>query len=47
LEQSYNQDHPWILWAGKANERWFGAYHDDPRFIDLAKRLNLPEYSQL
>ena len=43
LEQSYNQDHPWILWCGKANAFYFGAYHDDPRFKDLAKRLDLPE----
>ena len=43
LEQSYNQHHPWILWIGKTNALWFGAYHDDPRFKDLAKRLDLPE----
>jgi serine/threonine protein kinase/Flp pilus assembly protein TadD len=43
LEQSYNQDHPWILWCGNANTIYFVAYRDDPRFKDLAKRLDLPE----
>ena len=43
LEQSYNQDHPWILWCGKANSMYFGAYQDDPRFKDLAERLEFPE----
>jgi len=43
LEQSYQQHHPWILWCGQGNSIYYGAFHDDPRFKDLAKRLNLPE----
>jgi TolB-like protein/Flp pilus assembly protein TadD len=43
LEQSYNQRHPFILWSGIGNSKYFGAFHDDQRFKDLAQRLNLPE----
>ena len=43
LEQGYNQYHPWIVWCGEGTARYFGAFHNDPRFKDLAKRLDLPE----
>ena len=43
LEQGYNQHHPFILWCGEGTARYFGAFHNDPRFKDLAKRLDLPE----
>jgi serine/threonine-protein kinase len=44
LEEAYRQHHPFIQWIGRGNIQYFGAFHDDPRFIDLAKRLKLPEY---
>ncbi len=47
LEEAYRQHHPFIQWIGGSNNQYFGVFHDDSRFIDLAKRLNLPEYSQL
>lgn len=41
LEQAYQKRHPFIQWIGKANRLYFGAYYDDPRFKDLAQRLNI------
>jgi len=43
LEQAYQQRHPFIQWIGKCVKIYFGAFQDDPRFKDLAQRLNLPE----
>lgn len=41
LEEAYKQKHPYIQWI-KVNSS-LTSLHDDPRFIDLARRLNLPE----
>ena len=43
LEKAYEQRHPFIQWIGKGNKSYFGAFQDDPRFKDLAQRMNLPE----
>jgi tetratricopeptide (TPR) repeat protein len=41
LEVAYQQRHPYIQWlTGNSN---FKPLHDDPRFNDLAQRLNLAE----
>jgi len=39
LEKAYEQKHPYIQWI-KVNSS-LNSLHDDPRFHDLAKRLNL------
>jgi len=41
LEEGYKQRHAYMLWT-KINP-CFEILHNDPRFEDLAKRLNLPE----
>jgi hypothetical protein len=41
LEKAYEQRHPYIQWIRRTVS--FKNLHDDPRFDDLAKRLNLPE----
>jgi tetratricopeptide (TPR) repeat protein len=41
LEIAYEQRHPWIQWIKRY--RHFDALKDDPRFDDLARRLNLPD----
>lgn len=43
LEQSYKQHHPFVLWIGKGNAFYFGPFQNDPRFKDLALRMNLPK----
>ena len=41
LEKAYEQHHPYIQWIRRSVS--FGNLQDDPRFDDLANRLNLPE----
>ncbi|MFC2136671.1 helix-turn-helix domain-containing protein [Bacteroidota bacterium] len=43
LEQAYQQHHPWIQWIGAGKNQYWNAFKDDPRFKDLAQRLNLPQ----
>lgn len=42
LEQAYQQRHPFIQWI-KRNGEYFEDWYDDPRLIDLAQRMDLPE----
>jgi hypothetical protein len=42
LEQAYEYRHPFIQWF-KETEIYFGAFKEDTRYKDLARRLNLPE----
>jgi len=41
LEKAYEHGHPYIQWL--VGQKYFTHYKEDPRFIDLANRLNLPE----
>ncbi len=41
LEKAYQQNHPFIQWIRKY--RHFEALKDDPRFITLSQKLNLPD----
>ena len=41
LEKAYEHGHPYIQWL--VGQKYFTHYEEDPRFIDLANRLNLPE----
>ena len=41
LEAAYEYRHNWIPWMG-GNPN-YGPLHDDPRFGDLLRRMNLPE----
>jgi serine/threonine-protein kinase len=41
LEKAYEHGHPYIQWL--VGQTYFTHYKEDPRFIDLANRLNLPE----
>jgi serine/threonine protein kinase/Flp pilus assembly protein TadD len=45
LEEAYRQHHPFVLWI-RAMDNFYGAWYDDPRFIDLAQRMNLPGYNE-
>ena len=41
LEEAYNRKHPYILWLKRTH--YFDNYKEDPRYIDLAQRMNLPD----
>jgi hypothetical protein len=42
LEEGYTPPHhPYIPWIG--SEPLFGPLFDDPRFVDLQRRMHLPE----
>jgi len=41
LEKAYEKRHPYIQWIRR--NVYFAAFEEDPRFKDLAKRMNLPE----
>jgi serine/threonine protein kinase/tetratricopeptide (TPR) repeat protein len=41
LEKAYQQHHPWIQWIRRY--RHFEALKNEPRFITLSQRLNLPD----
>ncbi len=42
LEEAVRQHHAFILWIGTM-DNYYSDWYDDPRFIDLVRRLNLPE----
>jgi serine/threonine protein kinase len=42
LEEAVRQHHPFVLWL-KPFKNYFSILYDDPRFEDLAQRLDLPE----
>jgi serine/threonine protein kinase len=43
LEMSYEHHHPYIQWLWR--DCSFKSLHDDPRFLDLSRRLNLDDVS--
>ena len=41
LEEAYARHHPYVPWVGQ--NRLFQPLAGDPRFLDLQRRMNLPE----
>jgi tetratricopeptide (TPR) repeat protein len=41
LEQAFKRRHPYIQWM--KGQKYFELYKEDPRYIDLAKRMNLSD----
>ena len=41
LEKAYEQRHPYIQWL--RIQTYFNAYKNDPRYVSLVQRMNLPE----
>ena len=41
LEEAFKQRHPYIQWI--KGQSYFDFYREDSRFIELAKRMNLPD----
>jgi serine/threonine protein kinase len=43
LDQADLRGHVWIMWIGRPSDIYFGAFKEDPRYQDLAQRLNFPK----
>jgi hypothetical protein len=41
LENAYEQRHPYIQWL--RTHTYFDVYKNDPRYVSLVQRMNLPE----
>jgi TolB-like protein/Tfp pilus assembly protein PilF len=41
LEEAFKQRHPYIQWM--KGQKYFNFYKEDPQFIELAKRMKLPD----